>query len=431
MSIILHSIILPIVSSALNLIPAMYFFRRFSDGKRDKALTAVLPAFIIFTLTLIFVKLPLLKLLITALCTFAYTFAQRIRHGVRVLLTVSYIAVSMISEVLTGMTISSVLVSDYAISQSGIFNLIGMLASKLVTLTFCTIIAYSAKDLPQSRSGKQWAALYILPLSTFFVMTYEHFSLYSVPKDSDLRIVAGISMLLLITGNLLVFRIADGIHKAIETENKLLLSEELVKKQSEQYDILFENSRDMLKLRHDHKNFLLGVISEAESGNTDSAIEMLRKELDMITSPEKSSICGNSIIDTVISHKRTSLSGYGITIDLRYRGTAGIKLPGSDLSVLLGNAIDNAADAVKKLSDTDKRRIDVAIAVINGMLCITVSNPVEKDIDTTDLSTTKSDPHLHGFGILGMHSVAAKHEGSIVFKCEDKVFSVIMNMSNK
>ncbi len=431
MSMIFESIILPIINSALNLIPAMYLLRSFSDGKQNRATTTILPAFVVFTLTLMFVKIPLLKIVITTLCTFVYTYTRKMKRGVRFLLTFSYVAVCMISEVLTGITISSILGSDYAVSQAGIYNTIGIFASKLVTLTFCTIIVCSGKNILATRSGKQWTALYLLPLSTFFVMVYEHFSLYSVPPNSNLRLVAGISMLLLVTGNLLVFRIAEGIHRAIETENRLLLSEELIKKQSEQYDLLFSDSRNALKKRHDHRNFLLGVISETESGNIDKTLRMLRNELETTNGTQSDTISGNSTIDTVVSYKRNAAKEHGITIDLRHRGVSGINIPATDLSVLLGNAIDNAVDAVKALPQSTERKIELTTAVVGGMFCLTVSNPVSKDIDVSDLSTTKNDKFLHGFGIIGMKAIVSKHEGEMIFKCEDKMFTVMITMNNQ
>ncbi len=428
---IFESILLPIISSALNLIPAMYLLRSFSDGKQNRTITTILPAFVVFTLTLMLVKIPLLKIVITTLCTFVYTYTKKMKHGARFLLTFSYVAVCMISEVLTGITISSVLGSDYAVSQAGIYNTIGIFASKLVTLTFCTIIVCSGKNILATRSGKQWTALYLLPLSTFFVMVYEHFSLYSVPPNSNLRLVAGISMLLLVTGNLLVFRIAEGIHRAIETENRLLLSEELIKKQSEQYDLLFSESRNALKKRHDHRNFLLGVISEAESGNIDKTLRMLRNELETTNGTQSDTVSGNSTIDTVVSYKRNAAKEHGITIDLQHRSVSGINITATDLSVLLGNAIDNAVDAVKALPQSTERKIELTTAVVGGMFCLTVSNPVSKDIDVSDLSTTKNDKFLHGFGISGMKAIVSKHEGEMIFKCENKMFTVMVTMNNQ
>jgi len=66
-----------------------------------------------------------------------------------------------------------------------------------------------------------------------------------------------------------------------------------------------------------------------------------------------------------------------------------------DLSIILGNAVDNAIEAVGKLTDAD-RLIELSIYSEMEYLVIKVKNKYLKGAVAKDLSTTKADIDNHG-----------------------------------
>jgi len=247
---------------------------------------------------------------------------------------------------------------------------------------------------------------------------------------AKLSVMGLVSMILLIASNLFVFRIVDKMRRDAEYESRIEYATQLVKKQTEQYDALFRSGREVYKIQHDNKNFLLGAVSELKAGNNEKALAMLEERIESFSNRESGALTGNSIVDTVLNHKFSEARENGIKVEFEHKNAGEIKISGIDFAVLCGNAVDNAAEAVKSLSQEEKV-IDVVIVVINDRINISIKNKVKENINALGLKTGKNNADKHGFGIINMKSIAAKYNGEVVLDCKDKVFSTVIMVDNK
>ena len=127
--------------------------------------------------------------------------------------------------------------------------------------------------------------------------------------------------------------------------------------------------------------------------------------------------------------KQTALD-LGIEIDFEYREPQKLLIPSVDMSIILGNAIDNAIEATHKLSDTSKKRIRLFVALKNDTVIITIKNPTISEIDPNNLTTEKEERENHGFGIISMKQIAAKYNGEVLFSYNNGVFVTSIIMRN-
>lgn len=105
--------------------------------------------------------------------------------------------------------------------------------------------------------------------------------------------------------------------------------------------------------------------------------------------------------------------------------TQSIPLKPTDLSILIGNALDNAIESVEKISDPDKRLIHVSVNRQKGFLRIRVENCYEGDIRfVAGLPSTRKDARYHGYGMKSIRSVVEKYNGSMTVKAEDGWFEL-------
>lgn len=105
--------------------------------------------------------------------------------------------------------------------------------------------------------------------------------------------------------------------------------------------------------------------------------------------------------------------------------TLSIPLKPTDLSILIGNALDNAIESVEKISDPDKRLIHVSVNRQKGFLRIRVENCYEGDIRfVAGLPSTRKDARYHGYGMKSIRSVVEKYNGSMIVKAEDGWFEL-------
>ena len=141
---------------------------------------------------------------------------------------------------------------------------------------FCTFQEYSAltkvslKDL----TYKQLLTLIAMPLSSLIVSFAHVFLFTQTPSDTPVMSVANIlSYLILISSNILVFQIVDTTYQNAEKEQQLFIVKELLSAQTNQYEQMQAQSQQILKTKHDYKNFLLGLISELENENYSASID--------------------------------------------------------------------------------------------------------------------------------------------------------------
>ena len=119
----------------------------------------------------------------------------------------------------------------------------------------------------------------------------------------------------------------------------------------------------------------------------------------------------------------------GITIQTNYRELDKIKISLIDVAIILGNALDNAIEATEKTNNV-KKEIDVTINIKNDLVIITIRNPVENDVDTDHLVSSKRNDGSFGYGLSSMRSIATKYNGEVLLLCKDNIFQTTIYLRN-
>lgn len=90
---------------------------------------------------------------------------------------------------------------------------------------------------------------------------------------------------------------------------------------------------------------------------------------------------------------------------------------GADLSLILGNLLENAVEAAEKVEEN--RYINVKMKFDKNNLLLFVDNSYKgKLLKTRDnrLKSTKSDAENHGVGLASVYRAVAKYHGSVVIE---------------
>ena len=95
-----------------------------------------------------------------------------------------------------------------------------------------------------------------------------------------------------------------------------------------------------------------------------------------------------------------------------------------DLYVLLGNALDNAIEAVEQVQDEHRRIIQLTISRKDDFVNIRLENSYEGELswDGNLPRTTKEDKQSHGIGLRSIRNIAKKYGGYASASTEDAVF---------
>lgn len=95
-----------------------------------------------------------------------------------------------------------------------------------------------------------------------------------------------------------------------------------------------------------------------------------------------------------------------------------------DLYTIMGNAMDNAMEAVSKFERPHLRIIDVLVHVRQRFLVISITNPMKEPPSFEDglPVSTKEPDGFHGFGIRSIRSTVQKYGGETVIDTGDGFF---------
>ena len=101
-----------------------------------------------------------------------------------------------------------------------------------------------------------------------------------------------------------------------------------------------------------------------------------------------------------------------------------------DLASLMGNALENAVEAVERLDSTKQRIIGVQIGKKDHFVQIRIENSYDGKlvVHNNRIVTRKCDQEYHGFGIASIRSIAEKYGGyaSTITEGDTFVLSVLI-----
>ncbi len=197
-------------------------------------------------------------------------------------------------------------------------------------------------------------------------------------------------------------------------------------------------------MKHDMKN-TLSLIMQLAAGKEEDREEELQAYLEELNQTmdrlEFRFKTGNTVVDTLLNMKYHEI--IQAVSDLQM-DVEGLRFPEKlfiqsyDIGIILGNALDNAMEACRKLkakepdaeafvriSSFQKREL-FFLKVENSFDGRLVRKP-QGEFPITD----KADRENHGIGLANIKSTAEKYQGTMDFKVKDRVFILSVMMKNE
>ena len=132
---------------------------------------------------------------------------------------------------------------------------------------------------------------------------------------------------------------------------------------------------------------------------------------------------GNEILDTVLTEKSLLCARHEIALSCMADGRQLAFLDPVDLYTLLGNALDNAIEAVLPLP-AGERFIRLRVQEKAGLVFLQLENPFSGTLELRDglPVTRKEDRQNHGFGLKSIRDVGEKYHGFLTLENRDGLF---------
>lgn len=266
-----------------------------------------------------------------------------------------------------------------------------------------------------------WCVIVAIPIASIIVL------LIVLTSNSVSQAEILISVILMFLINFFVFYLYEKISEFVEDEQKKQVLLEQNKHYEKQIELMDTTLKATQSIRHDIKNHIGVIYGSLSNGDTKTAMEHISSMM-TVYKYKNTFITGNAAIDSVLNFKIEEAKQNGITLEAYTELPENVGLDSFDSSVILGNLLDNAFEAVSVLPDN--RTVKCGVRYRCGLMVIEVSNPFKgKRIkEGANYLTTKLDKKYHGIGLNNVRDIAKKYNGVLDLSEKDNVFKAVVTM---
>ena len=311
-------------------------------------------------------------------------------------------------------------------NQSHLARFIVICLEKLIT--FVTLFIIKKKLNKQKYGIKNEILLYslVLPIATFGIYSALLYSGLMVEVSGINEGILLVGCILLLFANAIIFFLYEYIFR-LNYENQALemltLKTDLEKKY---YDRMEKVNLEQSNYMHDLKFMLRTIGNLAAQDQNEEITSVIQNMKIRIGEMEEEFFCKNKVLNTILCEKKKE----AIDNKINYQAYVEPGIPldfiqDIDIIIIMGNIIDNAIEATKKI---DYGYIDINVfATQKGhFLMIRVENKfdgiVKKKGD--DFCSTKQEPDKHGIGLKNVADCVNKYGGILQIDVNDNIFTV-------
>lgn len=207
-------------------------------------------------------------------------------------------------------------------------------------------------------------------------------------------------------------------------ENKLNQEKETMERMLQTAAAQQKSSKDAIDIINMKCHDLKHQMRALETMNsTDERTEYLEELQSALSIYDASYRTGCEALDYVLREKALIAEKYGAQFSCMADGKAISFLRSTDVYALMGNALDNALEAVVR-EEPGQRVISLNISVHGQMVILHLENRCSRELEFLDglPITDKEDKNYHGFGVQSIRYIVQKYRGEWFMRTQDGMF---------
>ena len=277
--------------------------------------------------------------------------------------------------------------------------------------------------MKQEYIGKVWDFLFLVPFFMTVLMWW------SIPIHPDLAMVGRLRPAALIFLWLILMMILLLYHvfwwTAVKLTEGAKLQEEntMLQMESKRYEELRNYMDETRTLRHDFRQHILVITQLSGAGNF-SELQNYLQQFSEEAEPAYTGLCDNIAVDAIASYYTVFAESQGTKINWKMTLPHDLPMKESEYCVILGNLLENALRAVKKLSK-ERREITVISSLLSETIIgLSIDNPYSGKIKFRKNGLPRLEREGHGIGLTSVMNTVKRYDGSMNITAEKNMFSV-------
>jgi two-component system sensor histidine kinase AgrC len=239
-----------------------------------------------------------------------------------------------------------------------------------------------------------------------------------------------IIILIILTINFLIVILYDNLYRAFRARTEYLLLEQQNQTYLKQLTLMQQSLSSVKALRHDMRNHALILKNMCAHREPEMAEEYVNGILEQLEISESRVETGHFIIDSILNFKLQQIIDLEIVPEIKTAISQIGSISPQDITVVLGNLMDNAIDALSRLPKDSNRIFSIYIKYSKNNMIITIKNSFSGILNEAGgvLKSTKSTPGEHGLGIRNVKSVVDKYDGIMKISHSSQLFKVTISL---
>lgn len=297
----------------------------------------------------------------------------------------------------------------------------GIFLSKSIAIFIVYFISAFQKNNKYYGHKKLLCAFIIMPIITTISLNQLAYATAFLQTELAHNMFLIVALFMVVANVVLVYLFS----KQMDTEQikrELELAALKASLQEQYYQQLIKRDLKVSQMNHDMKNHLAFMKYHLDNSNVEIVKEYLT-DLTASLTGTKVSYSGNVVIDAILNMKSAEAQEQGVrlSIDVSHR-LEQLEIDDMDLVIILANCMDNAIEATKLLKETEPE-VKLSMSCNEAGLAIMIENPLEHEVDITNLKSTKTDDG-HGYGIKNVQNIVAKYDGIFRLEAGNNAFKV-------
>lgn len=258
---------------------------------------------------------------------------------------------------------------------------------------------------------------------SIFVCYFMYLAVYNEATRLTWSFIIGAVGILYI--NIVIFLYVERIKEVGEMRRQNELADLQYQLKVDYFNQIKEDHANTRALWHDIKKYLNTMNELISRNDIDHARECITQVEDLFNGIGHVVDVGNTVVSAVLNASTQKARRMNIDTELDIRVRPDLNISAADLSVIVGNTVDNAVEACAALEDGKK--ISIQLIQKGALLYYEIKNPYKKR--DPEAEEEERNPKLHGYGLKNVRRCIDKYKGTMNICSSDTHFCVSIHIN--
>ena len=179
--------------------------------------------------------------------------------------------------------------------------------------------------------------------------------------------------------------------------------------------------KEMMGYKHDFHHHLQTLKGQLEAGEVDRALAYIEQLDHQLMNVDTLLKTGNVSLDAILSAKIAQAKAENIAVTVKANVPDALTISDLELSIIIGNLLDNAIEACRTV--TGERFIRIFISIKGTMLYFSMLNSAGTKRKKAGSLFATHKGGVHGFGLRRAEAILEEHGGWVKYNSEDGAFT--------